>query len=218
MPIFGWNVALVSLIFLKRSLVFPILLFSSISLHLLFFGTLHSDAYIFPFLFVFTSLLFTAIFKAFLDNHFAFLHLFFFWMVLIPASCTMSWTSVHSSSGTVSDLTPCIYFSLSLYNPKGFSRNVKMIMIFYHKSNFYLCMELFLMGLFCPMLCTLIYLPQRYVVLMSSRTHLCTFLLFKIIVYFWLVDIDGNSVINMWSYIENQTQTKIYWVLIRVNW
>ena len=32
-PIFGWNVPLVSLIFLKRSLVFPILLFSSISLH-----------------------------------------------------------------------------------------------------------------------------------------------------------------------------------------
>ena len=31
--IFAWNVSLVSLIFLKRSLVFPILLFSSISLH-----------------------------------------------------------------------------------------------------------------------------------------------------------------------------------------
>ena len=32
-PIFAWKVPLVSLIFLKRSLVFPILLFSSISLH-----------------------------------------------------------------------------------------------------------------------------------------------------------------------------------------
>jgi len=32
-PIFAWNVPFVSLIFLKRSLVFPILLFSSISLH-----------------------------------------------------------------------------------------------------------------------------------------------------------------------------------------
>ena len=32
-PIFAWNVPLVSLVFLKRSLVFPILLFSSISLH-----------------------------------------------------------------------------------------------------------------------------------------------------------------------------------------
>ena len=32
-PIFAWNVPLLSLIFLTRSLVFPILLFSSISLH-----------------------------------------------------------------------------------------------------------------------------------------------------------------------------------------
>ena len=32
-PIFAWSVPSVSLIFLKRSLVFPILLFSSISLH-----------------------------------------------------------------------------------------------------------------------------------------------------------------------------------------
>ena len=32
-PIFAWNIPLVSLIFLKGSLVFPILLFSSISLH-----------------------------------------------------------------------------------------------------------------------------------------------------------------------------------------
>ena len=32
-PIFAWNIPLVSLIFLKRSLVFPILFLSSISLH-----------------------------------------------------------------------------------------------------------------------------------------------------------------------------------------
>ena len=32
-PIFAWNIPVVSLIVLKRSLVFPILLFSSISLH-----------------------------------------------------------------------------------------------------------------------------------------------------------------------------------------
>ena len=32
-PIFAWNIPLVSLIFLKSSLIFPILLFSSISLH-----------------------------------------------------------------------------------------------------------------------------------------------------------------------------------------
>ena len=56
-PMFAWNSLLAALIFLKRSLVFPILLFSSISLHdslkallslLTIFGTLHSDGYIFP--------------------------------------------------------------------------------------------------------------------------------------------------------------------------
>ena len=34
------------------------------------------------------------------DSHFAFLHFFFSGMVLIPASCTISRTSIHSSSGT----------------------------------------------------------------------------------------------------------------------
>ena len=32
----------------------------------------------------------------------------------------MSWTSIHSSSGTVSDLIPWIYLSFPLYNRKGF--------------------------------------------------------------------------------------------------
>ena len=60
MPILTWNVPLISPIFLKKSLVFPILLFSSISLHcylrrlsylsLLFSGTLHPVGFIFPFL------------------------------------------------------------------------------------------------------------------------------------------------------------------------
>ena len=59
-PFFAWNVPLIALIFLKRSLVFPILLFSSVSLHwslrktffslLPFFGIVHSNGYIFPFL------------------------------------------------------------------------------------------------------------------------------------------------------------------------
>ena len=58
-PVFAWNLPLVSLIFLKRSLVFLILLFFSICIDhwgrhsyvsLLFFGTLHSNGYIFPFL------------------------------------------------------------------------------------------------------------------------------------------------------------------------
>ena len=59
-PIFAQNVPLVSLIFLKRSLVFAILFFPLFlcidhwgklsCLSLLFFGTLHSNGYIFPFL------------------------------------------------------------------------------------------------------------------------------------------------------------------------
>ena len=53
-----------------------------------------------PLLFAF--LVFTAICKAFSDSHFAFLHFFFLGMVLIPVSYTMSWTSFHSSSGTLS--------------------------------------------------------------------------------------------------------------------
>ena len=32
----------------------------------------------------------------------------------------MSWTSIYSFSGTLSDLIPWIYFSLSLYNLQGF--------------------------------------------------------------------------------------------------
>ena len=112
-PIFAWNVPLVSLIFSNKSLVFPIPLFPSISLHwslrkafylsLLIFGNLHSNGYIFPFLLCFLFLFFfTAIWKASSDSHFAFLHFFSMGMVLIPVSCTMSQTSVHSSSGTLS--------------------------------------------------------------------------------------------------------------------
>ena len=68
----------------------------------------------------FTSFLFTAICKASSDDHFTFLHFFIMGMVLIPASCTMSRTSVHNSSGTLSDLILWIYLSLTLYNPKRF--------------------------------------------------------------------------------------------------
>ena len=41
-------------------------------------------------------------------------------MVLITAYCITLWTSIHSSSGTLSDLIPWIYLSLPLYNSKGF--------------------------------------------------------------------------------------------------
>ena len=99
-PISAWNVHLVSLIFLKRSLVFPILLFSFIYLHWSLRSFLISPCsslelcikwiYLSFSPLPFTSLLFTAIFKPSSDNHSAFLHFFFLGMVLIPVSCTTS--------------------------------------------------------------------------------------------------------------------------------
>ena len=105
----------------ERSLVFPILLFSSYFFALITEeGFLFSPCYSFElyiqisFLFSFplASLLFSTICKVSLNNHFVFLHFFFLRMVLITASCTMLCNSVHSSSGTLSDLIPWIYFSL----------------------------------------------------------------------------------------------------------
>ena len=108
-PIFAWNVPLVCLIFLKRSVVIPILLFCSISFHwslrkvfLSLLAILWNSAFkwvylsFFPLLF--TSLLFTAICKASSNSHFYFyfLHLFLE-MVLPHFSSTLSQTSVHSS-------------------------------------------------------------------------------------------------------------------------
>jgi len=80
-PIFAWNVPLVSPVFLKRSLVFPILLFPSISLHWLlkkaFLSLLailwNSEfrcLYLFFSPLLFPSRLFTAICKASPDSHF----------------------------------------------------------------------------------------------------------------------------------------------------
>ena len=129
-PIFAWHVPLVFLILLKRSLVFPILLFSSLhwsrrKVFLSLLSILWNSAFRWVFLsfspLLFTSLLFTAVCKASSDSHFAFLHFFFFGMLLIPASYTMSQISIHSSSGTLpTRSSPQIYFSLPLYNHKGF--------------------------------------------------------------------------------------------------
>ena len=68
-----------------------------------FSGSVISDS-----LWPLASLLFLAIFKASSDNHFAFFLFFFLGLVLITASCTVLWTSVHSSSGTLSHLVPWI--------------------------------------------------------------------------------------------------------------
>ena len=70
-------------------------------LSLLFFGTLHSNGCIFPSLLC-LSLLFSLFVRSLQTTIAPFLHFFLLGMVLITASCTMSRTSVHSSSGTVS--------------------------------------------------------------------------------------------------------------------
>ena len=116
-PTFAWNDPLVSLIFLKISLVFPICvslcwLLRKAFLSLLAF--LWNSAFKWEYLSFsplrFTSLLFSAICKASSDNHFAFLH-FFLGMVLITASYRILWTSVHSSSDILSARIPWIYLS-----------------------------------------------------------------------------------------------------------
>ena len=91
------------LIFLKRSLVFPILSFSSISLHwslrkvfLSLLAILWNSEFKWVCLSFFPLLLaslLSALCKASSDSHFALLHFFFLGMVLITASCTKSWTS-----------------------------------------------------------------------------------------------------------------------------
>ena len=118
--IFAWNVPLVSLIFLKRSLVFPILLFSSISWHwslrkafLSLLAILCDSAFKRVYLsfspLPLASLLFTAICKASSDNHFAFLHFSFLGKLsaeeLMPLNCGVgedSWESLGQQGGQTS--------------------------------------------------------------------------------------------------------------------
>ena len=117
--------------FLMRSLVFPILLFSTISLHWSLrksFLTLHAilwnSAFRWAYLSFsplhFTSLIFSAIFKTYSDNHFAFLHFIFLGMVFITASQCHGPPSIVLQALCPSDLIHWIYLSLPLYNHKGF--------------------------------------------------------------------------------------------------
>ena len=112
MPISGQNVPLVSPVFLKRPLVSPLLLFSSVFVHCslkkpflsliaVLWNSAFSWVYLSLFPLLFASPLSSAICKASSDDHFAFLLFFFFVMVLFAASYTILWTSIHSSSGTL---------------------------------------------------------------------------------------------------------------------
>jgi len=99
--------------FERKLEVFPILFFSSISLHCSFkkvflslltlpWNSAFSCVYLSLSPLLFASLLSSAICKASSDNHLPFLHFFSSGMVLVTVSCTMLRTSIHSSSGTLS--------------------------------------------------------------------------------------------------------------------
>ena len=112
-PMFTWNVSLVSLIFLKRSLSLShsivFLYFSALISEAGFLFSpcyslkLHSNGYIFTFLLCLSRLFYSQFFVRFPQTTIlCFLYFFSLQMVLIPVSCTMSWTSIHSSSDTLS--------------------------------------------------------------------------------------------------------------------
>ena len=114
--------------FLEEISSLPISFFSFISLHcslrktfLSLLGILWDSAFrwcTFPFICL--LLLFSAIYKASADNHFAFLHFFSLGMVLITTCLSVSQNSIHSSSGILSDITTWIYLWLPPYNHKWF--------------------------------------------------------------------------------------------------
>ena len=122
-PIFAWKFPLVFLIFLTRSLVHSIVslyFFALITEEGFLISPVHWNGYICPFLPCLLHLFFSQLFVRSSQKPFCLFAFVFPWMVLITASCTMSWTSIHSSSGTLSDLIPWIYLSLPLYNqPQG---------------------------------------------------------------------------------------------------
>ena len=131
-PIFAWNVPLVSLIFLKRSLFCPILLFSSISLHwslrkpfLSLLAILWNSAFKWVYLSFSPLLSASLLFRAILRPPQTAILLFcisFSWGWSWPLSPVLYHEppSIVHQALCLSDVVPEIYFSLPLYNHKGF--------------------------------------------------------------------------------------------------
>ena len=124
LPILTWNVLLIPPIFLKRS-VFLCLHWSFKKAFFNLLAILCNSAFSWVYLSLsplpFTSLQCLAICKPFSENHFAFLHFFFFGMVLVTASCTILWSSsIVLQAFSLPDLIPWMYPLPSLYNHKGF--------------------------------------------------------------------------------------------------
>ena len=141
MLIFPWNVCWESRVFLRRSLshsiIFSISILFSISLHwslrkafLCLLASLWNSA----FSWVYFPLSFHFSFLSHLlgpsDNHFAFLLHLSLGMVLVTVSYRMLWTSVHTSSGTLSDLILWDYLSLPLYNHIWFRSSLHDLVVF----------------------------------------------------------------------------------------
>ena len=132
-PIFAWNILLASVIFLKRSLVFSILyyilLFLCIDhwgrlsyLSLLFFGTLHWNGYIFPFLLCLSLLFFSQIFVRPHQTTILPFCITFLWELSWPLTHVQCHEppSIFLQTLCISDLIPWICLPLPLYNHKGF--------------------------------------------------------------------------------------------------
>ena len=127
-PISAWNIPLVSLIFLKRLLVFPFYCFPLFLctdhwgrlsyLSLLFFGTLHSNGYTFPFLLCFSLLFFSQLFVRSPQTATLLFCISFSWAwswSQSPVQCHEPPSIVHQVV-CLSDLVPWIYLLLLAYN------------------------------------------------------------------------------------------------------
>ena len=132
MPILAWNIPLVSLTFLKRSLVFPFYYFPLFLcivhiwrlsyLSLLFFRTLHSNGYIFSFLLRLSLLFFSQLFVRPPQTTILPLCISFSWgwsWSPPPVQCHRHLSTIFQAL-CLSVLIPWIYLSLPLYNHKEF--------------------------------------------------------------------------------------------------
>ena len=147
---FAWNTPLVSLIFLKRSLFFPTVVFlyffcidhwGRLSYHsLLFFGTLYSNGFIFPFLLCLSLLFFSQLFVRPCQTTILLFCIYFTWgwsWSLLPVQYHEP-SSIFLQALSLSDLIPWIYFLLPLCNCKGFDlgHSIKLSTVFLYFLQF----------------------------------------------------------------------------------
>ena len=133
-------------------------------------------------------------------------------MVFIPAFCTMSQTSLHSSLSTLSDLIPWIYFSLPLCNCKGFDlgHNVEWSSVFpyflqfksdYGNKEFSMWAIVSSQSCFCWLYRVSASLAAKNIInLISALTIWCVF------PYFFRFKSDfGNKEFRIWAIVSSQS-------------